>query len=173
MGAFLDLEIEVPHGLPHRGQRTETAALESETLTRTRILLAEDYKDMRDRVVRLLEPEFEVVGAVEDGLALLEAAQRMRPDVCVLDISMPRMSGIEAATHLRERAPLVKVVFLTVHEDPDFVRAALATDALGYVVKSRMASDLRAAIREALGGRLFVSPSCCFAARDEPVRDTP
>ena len=140
-------------------------------MTRTRILLAEDHKEMRERVVRLLEPEFEVVGAAEDGLALLEAARRMRPDVCVLDISMPRMSGIEAASHLRERAPLVKVVFLTVHEDPDFVHAALATDALGYVLKSRMASDLGPAIREALAGRLFVSPSCSFAARDESVRD--
>ena len=140
-------------------------------MTRTRILLGEDHKEMRERVVRLLEPEFEVVGAAEDGLALLEAAARMRPDVCVLDISMPRMSGIEAATQLRERAPAVKVVFLTVHEDPDFVRAALATEALGYVVKSRMASDLRVAIRAALAGRLFVSPSCCFAAQDESVRD--
>jgi DNA-binding NarL/FixJ family response regulator len=171
MAAFLDLEMAVPRGLPHQERRTEMAALESETLTRTRILLAEDHKDMRDRVVRLLEPEFEVVGATEDGLALLEAAERMRPDVCVVDISMPRMDGIEAATRLRERAPLVRVVFLSVHEDQDFVRAALATDALGYVVKSRMASDLRSAIREALAGRLFVSPSCCFAARDEPVRD--
>ena len=140
-------------------------------MTRTRILLGEDHKEMRERVVRLLEPEFEMVGAAEDGLALLEAAERMRPDVCVVDISMPRMSGIEAAEHLRERAPEAKVVFLTVHEDPDFVRAALETEALGYVVKSRMASDLRTAIREALAGRLFVSPSCCFAARDEPVRD--
>ena len=140
-------------------------------MTRTRILLAEDHKEMRERVVRLLEPEFEVVGAAEDGLALLEAAGRMRPDVCVLDISMPRMSGIKIATRFRKQGSAVKVVFLTVHEDPDFVRAALATDALGYVVKSRMASDLRSAITEALAGRLFVSPSCCFAARDEPVRD--
>ena len=166
MAAFLDLEMTVPRGLPHQERRTETAAPESETLTRTRILLAEDHKDMRERVVRLLESDFEVVGAVEDGLALLEAAERMRPEVCVLDISMPRMDGIEAAARLRERAPAVRVVFLSVHEDGDFVRAALETDALGYVVKSRMASDLRTAIREALAGRLFVSPSCCFAARD-------
>jgi DNA-binding NarL/FixJ family response regulator len=137
-------------------------------LTRTRILLAEDHKDVRDRVVRLLEPEFEVVGTVGDGLALLEAAARMKPDVCVLDISMPKMSGIEAAAQLRKRGSAVKVVFLTVHEDADFVRAALATDALGYVVKSRMASDLRSAIREALAERLFVSPSCCFAMQEKP-----
>ena len=171
MAAFLDLEMEVPRGLPHRWRRTETAAPESETLTRTRILLAEDHKEMRDRVVRLLEPEFEVVGAVGDGHALLEAAERMRPDVCVLDISMPRMGGIEAAQRLRGREPAVAVVFLTVHEDGDFVRAALATAALGYVVKSRMASDLRSAIREALEGRLFVSPSCCFAPRDKLSED--
>ena len=122
--------------------------------------------------MRLLEPEFEVVGAVEDGLALLEAAARMKPDVCVLDISMPRVSGIEAATQLREREPGVKVVFLTVHEDPDFVRAALATDALGYVVKSRMASDLGPAIRASLAERLFVSPSCCFSMVASDLRLT-
>jgi DNA-binding NarL/FixJ family response regulator len=171
MAAFLDIEMEVPRGLPHLKRRTETAAPESETLTRTRILLGEDHKDMRDRVVRLLEPEYEVVGAAEDGLALLEAAGRMMPDVCVLDISMPRMSGIEAATEFRKRGSAMRVVFLTVHEDPDFVRAALATGAFGYVVKSRMGSDLRSAIKEALAGRLFVSPSCCFTAGDEPVRD--
>ena len=141
-------------------------------MTRTRILLAEDHEGMRDRVVRLLEPEFEVVGAVEDGLALLEAAQRMRPDVCVLDISMPRMSGIKIAARFRKQDSAVKVIFLTAHEDPDFVRAALATDALGYVVKSRMASDLHVAIRAALGGRLFVSPSCCFAMMASDLRST-
>ncbi len=123
--------------------------------------------------MRLLEPEFEVVGTVGDGLAVLEAETRMKPDVCVLDISMPKMNGIEAAARLRKRGSAVKVVFLTVHEDPDFVRAALATDALGYVVKSRMASDLRSAIREALAERLFVSPSCLFATSDKPNEDTP
>src|ERR1044072_6851143 len=117
MAAFLDLAMEVTRGLPHWERRAETAALESETLTRTRILLAEDHKAMRDSVVRLLEPEFEVVGIAEDGLALLEEAARVKPDVCVLDISMPKMNGIEAATHLRERGPALKVVFLTVHED--------------------------------------------------------
>ena len=95
----------------------------------------------------------------------------MKPDVCVLDISMPKMSGIEAAIQLRKRGSAVKVVFLTVHEDPDFVGAALATDALGYVVKSRMASDLSSAIREALAERLFVSPSCCFAMPDKLNED--
>ena len=127
-------------------------------MTRIRILLAEDHKEVRDRVVRLLEPEFEVVGTVGDGLALLEAASRMKPDVCVLDISMPVFNGIEVATQLKQSGSTAKMIFLTVHEDPDFVRAALETGALGYVVKSRMASDLCVAIKGAMSGRLFISP---------------
>jgi DNA-binding NarL/FixJ family response regulator len=114
---------------------------------------------MRDRVVRLLKSEFEVVGAVEDGCALLEAASKMKPDVCVIDISMPLISGIEAATQLRESGSTAKIIFLTVHDDPDFVQAALETGALGYVLKSRMASDLRPAIKGAMDGRLFISTS--------------
>ena len=134
-------------------------------MTRTRILLAEDHKAMRDRIVRLLEPGFEVVGVVGDGLALLEAEARMSPDVCVVDISMPKASGIEAASQLRERGSGAKIIFLTVHEDPDFVRSALGAGAHGYVAKSRMGSDLRVAIEEALAGRLFISPSCCLEER--------
>lgn len=128
-------------------------------MARARILLADDHKEMRDRVAGLLATEFEVVGAVADGGALLEAALKMKPDICVLDISMPILSGIEAATRLKEKGSTAKMIFLTVHEDPDFVQAALETGALGYVVKSRMASDLRAAIKGAMTGRLFISPS--------------
>lgn len=129
-------------------------------MTRTRVLLADDHEAIRDRAVLLLEPAFEVVGAVEDGSELLRAEWTMRPDVCVMDISMPIVNGIEAATQLKQRGSEVKIVFLTVHEDPDFVRAALETGALGYVLKSRMATDLCAAIDGAVVGRLFVSPSC-------------
>jgi DNA-binding NarL/FixJ family response regulator len=133
------------------------AEAEGETVARARILLADDYKEMRDRAARLLESEYEVVGVVSDGRALLEAALKMQPDVCVIDISMPLVSGIEAATRLRESGSNAKIIFLTVHEDPDFVQAALETGAVGYVLKSRMASDLRAAVKEALAGQLFVS----------------
>ena len=128
-------------------------------MARARILLADDHKEMRDRVVRMLEAEFDVLGAVEDGGALLEAALKINPDVCVIDISMPILSGIEAAAQLKESGSTAKVIFLTVHDDPDFVQAALETGALGYVVKARMASDLRAAIKGAMAGRLFISPS--------------
>lgn len=133
-------------------------------MVRARILLADDHKEIRDRAVRLLEPEFDVVGTVADGNALVKASAQLKPDVCVVDISMPKLSGIDAAIKLRESGSPAKIVFLTVNEDSDFVRAALRTGALGYVVKSRMASDLCAAINGAINGHLFVSPSCIFSA---------
>lgn len=141
-------------------------------MARARILLADDHKEIRDRAVRLLEPEFQVVGTVADGSALLRASEQMKPDVCVIDISMPLINGIEAANQLRLAGSEARIVFLTVNEDPDFVRAALRTGALGYVVKSRMATDLCAAINGAIGGQLFVSPSCIFSV-DPDQRNPP
>jgi DNA-binding NarL/FixJ family response regulator len=138
-------------------------------VARARILLADDHKEIRDRAVRLLEPEFEVVGTVADGCELLKASSQMQPDVCVIDISMPRVNGIEAAIKLRESGSEAKVVFLTVNEDADFVRAALRTGALGYVVKSRMATDLCAAVNGAILGHLFISPSCTFNTDPDPL----
>jgi DNA-binding NarL/FixJ family response regulator len=137
------------------------------TVVRARILLADDFKGMLDRAVRLLEPEFEVVGAVGDGCALLEAASQMKPDVCVIDISMPVLSGIQAAAQLIESGSTAKIIFLTVHEDPDFVQAALEAGASGYVLKTRMASDLCNAINGVMAGRLFISPSRAFATQIE------
>jgi len=133
-------------------------------VARARILLADDHKEIRDRAVRLLEPEFEVVGAVSDGNALVRVFAQLKPDVCIIDISMPYLNGIEAAIKLRENGSEARIVFLTVNEDSDFVRAALKTGALGYVVKSRMATDLCLAINGAIRGHLFVSPSCIFSA---------
>lgn len=130
-----------------------------------RILLADDHKEIRDKVRRYLETEFNVLDAVEDGRALLEAAARLNPDICLLDISMPVLNGIEAATQLRESGNKAKVIFLTVHEDSDFLQAALKTGASGYVVKRRMASDLYRAVKEALAGRIFVSSSIASNAR--------
>ena len=133
-------------------------------MARARILLADDHKEIRDRAVRLLEPEFEVVGAVSDGNALVRVSAQLKPDVCIIDISMPYLNGIEAAIKLRENGSEARIVFLTVNEDSDFVRAALKTGALGYVVKSRMATDLCLAINGAIRGHLFVSPSCIFSS---------
>lgn len=127
-------------------------------MNRARILLADDHDDMRVRVKRHLGSEFVVLGCVKNGLALLKAAAKLQPDVCLLDISMPILDGIETATRLKESGSEAQIVFLTIHEDPDFVQAALKTGALGYVVKRRMVSDLRLAIEEALAGRKFISP---------------
>ena len=126
-------------------------------MTRARIMFADDHKEMRDRVVSLLEREFEMLEPVADGRALLLAAAKLKPDLCLLDISMPIMNGIEAATQLKQSGSTAKVVFLTIHEDLDFVRAAFNAGALGYVVKSRIATELRVALREALAGRKFIS----------------
>lgn len=126
-------------------------------MKRARILVAEDHKLMRDRVMRLLKSEFEVVGAVDSGQELLEAAARLNPDVCVLDISMPKLSGIETANQLKQANSAAKVIFLTIHNDPDFVGAAFKSGAEGYVFKTRMAADLVTAVREVMAGRTFLS----------------
>jgi DNA-binding NarL/FixJ family response regulator len=124
-----------------------------------RLLLADDHKNFLAVATRLLETAFEVVTTVGDGQSVIDEAARLAPDVLVLDISMPGLSGIEAARRLKAAGSRAKIVFLTTHQDPDCVRDALAAGALGYVVKSRLASDLLPALREALAGRSFVSPS--------------
>ena len=123
-----------------------------------RLLVAEDHAGMREKVVSILEMDYTVVAAVKDGQQMLDAESRFKPDVVVLDISMPVVNGIEAATCLAQRASKAKIVFLTVHEDPAFLQAALAAGAIGYVIKSRLASDLRFAVSEAFAGRRFISP---------------
>ncbi len=128
-------------------------------LDRIRVLLADDHEAMLDRVARLVEAECNVVGTATDGQQALDAAQDLKPDVLVLDISMPVMNGIETAHRLKEDGAETSIVFLTVHDDPDFAREALEAGALGYVIKPRIASDLVAAIREAYAGRLFLSPT--------------
>jgi DNA-binding NarL/FixJ family response regulator len=123
-----------------------------------RILLADDHRKLLDIVQGLLEPTFDVVRCVEDGESLVEAAEKLQPDVIVTDISMPKLNGIEAADRLRESGSSSKIVFLTVHADPDFVQAVLKTGALAYVSKLRINTDLVVAIGEAVAGRVFVSP---------------
>jgi DNA-binding NarL/FixJ family response regulator len=132
-------------------------------LGRARILLADDHPDLLKTVERLLETEFEVVGRALNGQLLLEEAMRLKPDVIVSDISMPLLNGMEAADQLKESSCQSRIVFLTVHSDPDFVRECLAAGALGYVVKSRMITELVPAIREALAGHIFIS--CHLAGR--------
>ncbi|MGB7438231.1 MAG: response regulator transcription factor [Candidatus Acidiferrum sp.] len=126
-------------------------------MQKIRVLLADDHPGVLGAVQDLLETNFDIVGAVDSGESLIDAAMRLQPDVIVTDISMPKLSGIEAANRLRRSGCSSKVVFLTVHTDADVVRIALETGALGYVVKTSIATDLLFAIQEAIAGRVFVS----------------
>ncbi len=134
-------------------------------LTRARIVLADDHKAMQQRVKALLEREFEVVRAVDDGLALVAAALELNPDVLIVDISMPMLNGIDAVRQIVKAGGTAKVVFLTVHEDPDMVPLCFRAGAQAFVVKSRIASDLIPAIKLAMSDHTFVSPTLPWESR--------
>jgi DNA-binding NarL/FixJ family response regulator len=125
---------------------------------RPRVLLVDDNDAILARARAVLAPACVVVGTAKDGPSALRAAGTLRPDVIVLDISMPEMSGFEVATKLRHAGSTAALVFLTVHADEDFVEAARAVGVLSYVVKPRLVSDLVHAVAEAHAGREFVSP---------------
>jgi len=124
---------------------------------RRRILLADDHPLVLDRVTAYLKPTFDVVGVAHNGLEMVEKAVLLNPDIVVADISMPGLDGLEAAHRLREMGAKATVVFLTIHQSPEFVEACLAEGALGFVVKSQMKTDLIPAINAALSGQRFVS----------------
>lgn len=126
-------------------------------MARSRILLADDHRIILDGLKRVLEPEFEVAGAVEDGRELLKAAERLRPDVIVADISMPHLNGLEAVRQIHKTHPEIKVVFLTMHAEVAYALKAFEAGASGYVLKNSAADELVMAIREALQGRTFVT----------------
>jgi DNA-binding NarL/FixJ family response regulator len=107
---------------------------------------------------KIVSCEFEVVGAVTDGRAAVNAACELKPDLVVLDITMPELDGFHAAEELRRRGSQAKVIFLTVNEDEDYVADALDSGGVAYVLKSRMYSDLMQAIGAALAGEIFISP---------------
>src|SRR5437764_2520768 len=113
---------------------------------RVRVMIADDNKEMRETVIRLLEKEYEIVGAVGDGRSLVAEANKLAPDIGIVDISMPIMNGIDAAAQIKKDGLATKIICLTVNEDTDFVRAAFEIGASGYVVKRQMASDLEVAL---------------------------
>lgn len=125
---------------------------------RARLLLADDHTLLLEGIRLMLEPEFELVGSVEDGQALLTAAKALKPDVILLDISMPVLNGIDAAHQLKKILPSAKLIFLTMHADADYVTEAFRAGAAGYLLKRSAASELLTAIREVLNGNHYVSP---------------
>ncbi|TKS59507.1 MAG: DNA-binding response regulator [Nitrospira sp.] len=127
-------------------------------MTKPRILLADDHTLFVEALHKVLEPEFELVGEVGDGRALLEAAPRLQPDVIVLDLSMPLLNGIDAAHQLRRLVPDARLVFLSMHGDATYVTEAFRAGAAAYILKRSTATELLQAIRATLRGQLYVSP---------------
>jgi DNA-binding NarL/FixJ family response regulator len=127
-------------------------------MKRPRILLADDHRLLREAFTQLLEPNCDVVGAVGDGRALLTAAKELAPEVIVLDIAMPLLNGLDAARQLKRLMPAVKIIFLTVSEDPDLAAEAFRVGASGFLLKNSAASELFQAIQEVLQGRSYVTP---------------
>jgi DNA-binding NarL/FixJ family response regulator len=127
------------------------------TLDQPRVLLVDDSEVILDRAATALAEDCDIVGAVKDGFAALDAVRTLNPDVVVLDISMPGMSGLEVATRLRRAGSTIPIVFLTIHDNEELVVATQSAGGSGYVVKTVLASDLVFAVNEALAGRRFVS----------------
>ena len=126
-------------------------------MPRASILLADDNSAVLTHVSKMLETDYEIVGAVQGGASVLLDWRRLKPDVIVLDISMGETNGIDVARHLRDSGCNSKIIFLTVHQDPDYVHAAMGAGGSGYVLKARLGSDLVSAIHAVLSGKLFVS----------------
>jgi DNA-binding NarL/FixJ family response regulator len=123
------------------------------------VLLADDHRMVIEGLKALLPDEFELVGVAEDGCAMIEVAERLRPDVIVADISMPNLNGFEALARLKKSCPKIKVVFLTMHQNASYARRALDAGASAFVVKHAAPEELVLAIRAALTGATFITPS--------------
>lgn len=123
---------------------------------RLRVLIGDDNREMLDAVKRMLESDFQVVAALQQASAVVAQVPKLKPDVVVLDISMGEMNGFEITRQLRSDLCRSKIIFLTVHEELEFIRAAFDAGASGYVFKSRMNTDLRAAINAVLNEKVFI-----------------
>lgn len=136
-------------------------------MPRPSVLLADDNASVLDCAIKLLQANYDIVGAVSNGLTVLRDWQKLMPEVIVLDISMGEPSGIEVARQLRDSGCDSKLIFLTVHEDCDFAEAAMGAGGSAYVVKSRLSTDLVTAIHAVLAGKLFVSPTLLYQSNEK------
>jgi DNA-binding NarL/FixJ family response regulator len=128
-------------------------------MKRTRVLLADDHPLTLEGLRAFLEPHFESVGTVTDGRALVDAALRLKPDLIILDITMPLLNGIDAAVQIKKSLPEVKLLFVTMHVNPAYLEAALNAGGTGYVLKSAAREELLGAIKSVLNGRIYVTPT--------------
>src|SRR3954452_14670025 len=135
-----------------------------------RVLLADDHSLLLTAFMKLLSQECEVVGEVTDGRAVVAAAETLKPDVVVLDISMPLLNGLEAGRQIKHRLPDVKLVFLTMNEEPDVAAEAFRAGASGYLLKRSAGSELATAIREVVQGRSYITPLVAHGLVDALLR---
>jgi DNA-binding NarL/FixJ family response regulator len=127
-------------------------------MARPRILLADDHPLVLEGFRRILEGPYELVGTVEDGRTLLEASKTLEPDMVLLDVSMPLLNGIDAAAQLKKLQPRVKIIFVTMHADTDYVRSAFEAGASAYLLKRSAVDELEQAIRAVMAGHSYITP---------------
>jgi DNA-binding NarL/FixJ family response regulator len=135
-------------------------------------LLADDHQMLADALKRILEPRCEVVGTVCDGRALLKAASTLNPEIVVLDIAMPQLNGLDAARQLKRTMPKIKLIFMTMNEEPDLVGEAFRAGASAYLLKQAAALELTVAIEKVLKGGSYVTPSAAAGQAKISLRDS-
>ncbi|MGA7851693.1 MAG: response regulator transcription factor [Candidatus Acidiferrales bacterium] len=140
-------------------------------MKRPRVLLADDHQMLLDALKELLEPKYEVVGLVSDGRAVLKVAEKLRPDVIILDIAMPQLNGLDAGRQLKQSMPGVKLIFMTMNEDPYLVGEAFRVGASAFLLKQAAGLELDEAITEVLKGGSFVTPSATKGLNSISLRD--
>jgi DNA-binding NarL/FixJ family response regulator len=140
-------------------------------LRRTRVLLADDHQMLVDALKGVLEPRFEVVGTVRDGRALVQAAAKLQPEIIVVDVAMPQLNGLDAARQLKRVMPKVKLIFMTMNEDPDLVGEAFRAGASAFLLKQAAAFELTDAIEKVLKGGTYVTPSAAEGQANIALRE--
>jgi DNA-binding NarL/FixJ family response regulator len=140
-------------------------------MTKPRILLADDHTFLLQACEKMLESDFEIPAVFTNGRALVESAPALKPDAIVLDIGMPLLNGLDAGRELKKLIPGVKLIFLTMYPDPDLAREAIHAGASAYLLKTSAASELMKAIREALRGRVYVTPAIARAMQDSFIQN--
>jgi DNA-binding NarL/FixJ family response regulator len=139
---------------------------------KAKILLADDHTLVAEAFKRLLEPEFDVVGTVGDGRALLRAAPELKPDVVLVDLNMPLLNGLDASEQLKQISPRIKIIVLTMNEDPDIAVETMDRWASGYLLKKSAGSELLKAVRDVLRGGRYVTPALHIAMNLRTSRDS-
>jgi DNA-binding NarL/FixJ family response regulator len=140
-------------------------------MTRIRILLADDHAMICDGFRKLLEPEYEVVGTVGDGRALLTAAEALKPDIVLVDVGMPLLNGLDAARQLKKLMPKLKLIFLTMNSDSDIASEAFRIGACGYLLKNSQGEELMKALRTVVSGMSYITPQIRQAMEDRFIAD--